>query len=367
MTLKELALSRFSDGGGEGVEDTVFIPDLTLWYEAHREQDDMPERWKDRTLLQIVAELGTVAWMVTQPWRIDYPGVNLSRAEGENERVISYETSSGILNERWTYIPVSGWWQVEYPVKSSRDFKAAIELVDSRTYVIEPDRYLAMEESVGDGGIAAIKIPTRPFAYILNDLVGWTQGLVMLRSEVSFVKEASDILERKHQQFLEQLISLPGTIFYSPDNLDAQFISPNIFTDYFAESYKRSTDLLHSSNRHMIVHTGGPIRSLLALMAESGIDAIQGISGPPQSDASLSKARRISGTGVTLWGGISQDHVMNMYVEDKFERTVREVVREAQGDKRMILGVADRVPVEADMSRIRRIAKLAGGKSFPSE
>jgi hypothetical protein len=349
MTLKELALSRFT---GEGVEGTVFIPDFTLWYEGNRERDKT-------TPIQIADELGIPAWLVAQPWRIEYPGATLDRVEEEDERVIRYKTSSGTLQERWKLIPSSGWWQVEYPIKSSRDFKAAIELVDSRSYVLEADSYFETQEGVGDGGIAAIKTPTRPFSYILNDLIGWTQGLVMLRNEAGFIDEISALLEPKLHELLQQLLSLPGTIFYSPDNLDAQFISPALFSNHFSESYKHSTGLLHGAGRRLVVHTGGPIRSLLGPMAESGIDAVQGISPPPQSDASLSEARSLAGSGTILWGGISQDYVMEVYGEDKFESTVQAAVREAREDAGTILGVSDRVPVEADLSRIRRIAELA--------
>ena len=98
--------------------------------------------------------------------------------------------------------------------------------------------------------------------------------------------------------------------------------------------------------------------ALLDPLAATGVDAIQGICGPPQSDASLSEARRIVGPEVTLWGGIPQDALLDTYSPAQFEAAVARAVEESAGDGRMILGVADRVPVDADVERLRTIPEL---------
>jgi uroporphyrinogen-III decarboxylase len=93
------------------------------------------------------------------------------------------------------------------------------------------------------------------------------------------------------------------------------------------------------------------------------VDAIQGICGPPQSDASLSEARRIVGPEVALWGGIPQDAVLDTYRSAQFEAAVAQALEESAGDKRIILGVADRVPADADMERLRAIPELVEQQS----
>ena len=42
----------------------------------------------------------------------------------------------------------------------------------------------------------------------------------------------------------------------------------------------------------------------LPLLAEAGVDGVEGIAGPPQSDITLAEARQLAGPGITLWGGI---------------------------------------------------------------
>jgi hypothetical protein len=353
MTLKADILSRFS---GEADERPLYLPDLTLWYEWHQKKDTLPDKWKGYSLPQIAQAMDTPVWLVTRPWRIETTGVEIVTTEQEGERIIRSKTSAGILFARWTLGPDGDWWQVEYPVKSLEDLPAAVELIEARTYVLDSTKLAQLETMVGDDGIVAIEIPRRPYSDLLHELVGWGEGLMLLGEPG--ISEINAILETKLQQFMPELAQLPGQIFFSPDNLDGQFISPPIFEEYLAESYRLTAEMLHTQGKYLLVHVGGPIKHLLAPLAEVGVDGLEGIAGIPQSNASLTSAREITGPEMTLWGGIPQDLLLNTHDEQAFEAAVRQAVQETLEDKRMILGVADRVPVEAEPSRLETIPLL---------
>ena len=112
------------------------------------------------------------------------------------------------------------------------------------------------------------------------------------------VEEIVAVLEEKLQTLVEQVAHLPGELVVSPDNLDAQFISPAFFRQYLADSYRRSADTLHAAGKVLLAGTGGPIRKLIAPLAAAGVDGLEGVSGPPQSDATLAEARQLAGTGL---------------------------------------------------------------------
>jgi hypothetical protein len=76
---------------------------------------------------------------------------------------------------------------------------------------------------------------------------------------------------------------------------------------------------------------------------------------------------RFTGTGsghpifmpdLTLWGGIPQDFLVKTYSEKQFETAVLEAARQAMEDSRVILGVADRVPVNSEFARLKATAPL---------
>jgi hypothetical protein len=353
MTLKAEILSRFA---GEATEPLLYLPDLTLWYDWHHSRDTLPDRWKQYSLPQVARALDVPVWWVARPWRVESSGVKILTTQQKGERVIRSETFAGTLVARWTLGPDGAWWQTEYPVKTREDLGAALELVNARSYILDSTGLARLEAMIGDDGILAIEIPRRPYSDLLHELLGWSEGLVLLNEPT--IQEIIGVLETKLQRLVQEVAGLPARIILSPDNLDGQFISPAVFKTNLADSYRLSAEVLHQYGQRLLVHVGGPIRHLLTPMTEVGVDGVEGVAGPPQGDVSLAQAREIVGRRLVLWGGIPQDFLLDMRDRQEFEATVIKAVREARGDSRMILGVADRVPVDADLSRLEAIPAL---------
>jgi hypothetical protein len=257
---------------------------------------------------------------------------------------------------RWTLGPDGDWWQTEYPVKTADDLPAALELAQAHNYALDPAEFERQKAELAQGDIMAIELPRCPYSQLLHDFLGWSQGLLLLREPQ--VEEIIQALELSYQNLVVKIAQLPGQIVLAPDNLDGQFISPQAFDQHLAPSYRQATETLHQAGKRLVVHVGGPIKRLLAPLAQAGIDALEGIAGPPQSDVPLSQARQAVGPELVLWGGIPQDFLLETREQAEFEMALRQAVQEAQGDGRIILGVADRVPVEAQLERLEAIPAL---------
>ena len=356
MTLRSDILARFT---GEGGAAPLFLPDLTLWHAWHRERDTLPSAWRDFTLPQAARHLNAPIWAVVRPWQAATPGVITSSEESVVERVIRHETPFGTLTTRFTRGPDGDWWLTEYPVKSTDDLAAARALIDARSYAISATDLAALREDVGEDGVIALELPMRPYSEILHAFLGWSEGLMLFAGDGRpALLEMLAVLEDKEQALIEQVAALPGDLLLAPDNLDGQYISPRVFREHFAGSYRRTVEAAHRHGKPLVVHVGGPIRRILPLLAEAGVDGVEGIAGPPQSDATLAEARQLAGPEITLWGGIPQDLLQDIHAPEAFEAGVAEALRQAAGDSRMILGVADRVPVDAEFARLQALPGL---------
>lgn len=354
MSLKAEILARFS---GEATEQPFYLPDLTLWYSWHQSRGTLPDKWQSYSLPEVARALHAPVWLAARPWRIETPGVEVVTIEENGKRVIRTETSRGVLEARWTLMGHNGdWWQTEYPVKTKQDLAAALELVESRSYVVDASKLDYLEPMVGDDGVLAIEIPRRPYSDVLHELLGWSEGLLLLSEPA--LEEIIAILESKLQDLVRAVAALPGQLVLAPDNLDGQFIPPPAFKAHLADSYRLTAQALHQQGKYLVVHVGGPIRHLLAPLAEAGVDGVEGIAGPPQGDVTLAQAREIAGPGLTLWGGISQDFLLDMHDRGEFETAVLGAAQEVRGDPRAILGIADRVPVDAELDRLEAIPAL---------
>jgi len=353
MTFKSDILARFN---GEAGSQPFYLPDLTLWYDWHTKKETLPAPWQNAPLTQITHDLGVPAWLTIRPWHIESPGINISTTEHEKERIVRVEAPSGVLEARWTIGPDGAWWQVEYPVKNAADLPVVLEQVTARTYVLDPDNLAQPNTEIGSDGIVAIEIPRRPYSDLLHEFLGWSDGLMQLSEPI--INDIVEVLEQKLRQLLEEIKGLPGQIVFAPDNLDGQFIPPTVFDTYLAESYRRTAETLHQANKYLLVHVGGPIKHLLSPLARTGIDGLEGIAGLPQNNATLTEARELTGPATTLWGGIPQDFLLDTHDHSEFGLAVQQAILEIADDPRMLLGIADRVPVEADINRLRLIPQL---------
>jgi hypothetical protein len=340
---------------GIPVSQPLFLPNLTLWYDWHAGRGTLPSHWRDWTLPQIASDLGVPAWLTYRPFRVDAGDVTVAKAETTGERVIRHHSPLGTLTERWSLGPDGDWWETEFPVKTPTDLRIAKLMIEQRTYVLLDGGLAGLRESTGE---VALELPRRPFSQVFLEWLGWSDGLMLFFDAQDLAEEIVDLLEAQVQALVEQVAALPGDLVVSPDNLDAQFISPAFFKRYLANSYRRSADTLHAAGKSLLVGTGGPIRKLIAPLAAAGVAGIEGISGPPQSDATLAEARQLAGPSFILWGGIPQDALLADFDLSHFEQIVAQAAREAAHDSPSILGIADRVPVTADIDRLRRIPQL---------
>ena len=174
----------------------------------------------------------------------------------------------------------------------------------------------------------------------------------------SEITEMLTELEGRLRDLVSALSTLPGDIYLAPDNLDGQFIAPGAFDAHLVESYRRSADVIHASGRALVVHVGGPVRRLLPRLAEAGVDGVEGIAGPPHGDLTLCQAEEAVGSRCALWGGIPQDMLLPTHSRESFESAVLQAAAEARAIPRAVLGVADRVPVDAGVKRLLAIPTL---------
>jgi hypothetical protein len=193
-------------------------------------------------------------------------------------------------------------------------------------------------------------------------MLGWSEGLMLVMAEEDRLVEMLEVMEDKRKKLIQNLAAdFRHSIFLAPDNLDGQFISPAAFKKHLESDYQKTCETLHRRDNYLWVHIGGISKHLLSLLADSGIDGLAGISGPPQSDAPLSEARKATGPDITLWGGIPQDYVMPMHDLSVLIESVEAAKAFAALDNRTIIGIADHVPVDAEFSRLKEISNRING------
>jgi hypothetical protein len=341
-----------------GVRDGTFVPDLTLWHRWHASRGTLPAPWRGASLADVARELEVPAWQPVRPWRIELQGAAIETAESGTERITRWRMGGAELRATWVLGPDGDWWQAEYPVKTADDLPAALALVEARHYALD-EGVVAAAPGTTPYLLAPLELPMRPYSELFHNILGWTEGLMLLLEQPEAVQRLLDALEARLHDLVARIAPLPGSLVLSPDNLDGSFIPPAMFDEHLAPSYRRTGDALHAAGKRLVVHVGGMCRGLLPGLAGAGVDAIEGVCGAPQSDATLAEARALGGPGPTLWGGIAQDTLLPATDDAAFERAVRAALAEARSNGPAVAGVADRVPVGAVAERLTALAGMA--------
>lgn len=328
-----------------------YLANLTLWYAWHKRRSTLPAELTDADLAAVSRAAGSPLWQPIRPWRVELPGIEVHVTETDGERAVEWGTPRGTLTSRWELGPDGDWWQTAYPATTGETLPALRDVIEAMQYAVEP-------VVAPQGTLAVLELPRRPYSDLLHDYLGWSEGLMLLYEHPDDIAELLVTLQLKLDGLVAQITAMDGPLVYSPDNLDGQFISPRAFDQHLAASYAATADALHAADKALWVHIGGPASRLLPKLAEAGVDGLEGICAAPQGDTTLRKARELVGPNVWLWGGIPQDALLTTHDWAAFEQTIQAAADETAGDDRAILGIADRVPVDADWSRLQAIPEL---------
>lgn len=358
----------------------AFLPDLTVWFARNSELMTLPNEVAGLDLPGICSALGTPLWQPVRGWKRSTGSVTVAETREGDGRVVRYRVAdSAEFVARWETGPDGDLWQTEYPVKSEADLRLAEELAEQETIEVDGptiEQAVAAVDAPGDAadaaasaaGVLAIELPMRPFARLLLEMLGFGDGFFILMDAEERIRQIVARAEESYRAGIARIAEAVGAArsaqasgsggvepafssAYSPDNLDASFLTPDYFRDYLMAGYASSASLLREAGLSLTVHAGGPVGPLLGLIAKAGIECVAGVCGPPQGDATLSEARAEVGEQMILWGGIPQDALLASTAESDFQAALEQAIADA--DDRTIVGIADHVPEDAVWSRIR--------------
>jgi hypothetical protein len=132
---------------------------------------------------------------------------------------------------------------------------------------------------------------------------------------------------------------------------------------YLEPVYRKRLDQLHAAGIKTAVHLDGRVKGLLPMLVQTGFDAIESLTPKPAGDLDLAEINHLAGSDqVILWGGVPGVLFAPPYTWDDMKSHVMKVIR-TWGHRPFILGVADQIPPDGDITFVLRIAELVEGFS----
>ncbi len=356
MTTKERVFAIFR---GRPADHVPWLANMDHWYGVNRARGTIPAKYRDWPLHDIQRDLGCGLWQRAGVCR-GLPNEVRSRTEEIGEEVITIiETPVGSLREvhRICHDFTQARMRVEFLVKGPRDLRVATYIAEASHYEPNGESFLEAEKAVGEGGIALTTLSACPImqAWYSLGVVGLSYALADYRQQLEAY------LHAEHERSLRVARCAaegPAEVVCSGGNMDAQVIGPESYKRYALEAFQEIGRILHARGKLHQYHFDGFVKPLLPLINDSEIDIIEAFTPQPMGDVSLEQALETLAPHIKIQGAIPASLLCHGATQQEFEDFVVKTVEMAKAAGRVVIGLGDNTPPDAEVERLRRISEL---------
>ncbi|MBC8233413.1 hypothetical protein H8E77_28020 [bacterium] len=362
MTHRERLLAVID---GKHLDRIPWIPRLHLWYNAHKQNGTLPEKYQHLTLRDIERDLGlgTPAregriHIVNQKGNIE----TKSYRKGV-ETITEYITPAGTV---WTSTRGSdelaqkgiGGRTTAYMIKNKDDYAVVEYMVENTEYIPAYDAYIAYEGDIGEDGYPKILLGSAPMGQIMREYIGYNNFYYELADNLAQIEHLHGILVDKAKELWKIVLESPAKLFLYGVHFDSQFTPPPLFAQYFLPYFQEFSALLHQNDQLIACHADADTSLLLDLIMAAGFDMAESFVTSPMVPVTLKQARQAWGNNVIIWGGIPSAIMCEPITDEDFEEYMLDLFQTIAPGDAFILGVADNVMPEAKIERVKRVTEM---------
>jgi len=345
---------------GERPDVMPWFADLTYWYHAQKLAGALPTEYEgDEGFIKLHAEHNV-------GYYLGYASASSSTHENVS---VSTETEGDVTTTRWQtpvgeihgqkrFLPeTASSAPTKWPVEALEDLRVLRYIADATRTTPTYERYELLKRLSGGQGHPTVLPPRSPISQMLAQWTG-AANLAYLAADAPEELEATlHALGRAADGAYEAILGCDTPFVELPDNLSGEVVT-SLFERYQFDYYLARIAPLHAAGKKVGTHLDGTMHGILPLLVKTGLDFIESITPKPTGDVAVEDLRELAGPDLILFGGMPGALLSRIYTEEDVRRQVAQIVEHHWEDGKFILGVADQVPPDADMSRLPMITDL---------
>jgi len=348
---------------GEKIERAVWTADLTYWMEGQRAAGRWDPAWDaEEGWLEFHRGLGVMPYFHYGKFWAGVPRydetVSESRETHGDRTLHRIRTPLGEISEEHVYLAASACSAcVKHFIATERELDILLYILERRR--MEPtnlDDYACRLAAWAEyEGVPILGLPRSPLSALCVEWAGIQNAVLLLADCEEKVGHAFALMEEQETPVLEAVCDLGPPLVHFPDNLDSENLT-SLYDRFLAGTHRRRIDRLHAAGIACAVHLDGAVRGLLPKLCAAGFDAVEALTPKPAGDLDVTEMRGVAGSDrVVLWGGVPGVLFAPPYQWSDMEAHIECLLAAWQG-QRFVVGVADQVPPDGDVSFCRRIA-----------
>ncbi len=373
---------------GEPTARIPWAPRMDLWCIANRARGTLPRQFQGLDTAGIADVLGVACHAIRAdftiprdpwdfalrglgienhpdaPYRVELRGLRMEFShEGDTYRTRIW-TSAGVVSFSLVHTAamkrdgISIPFVEEFAIRSAADFGAVAEIFEHLEVIPTPEAYAAFGRRIGARGIAVANggVGASPMHGIFHDLVSQEEFFYLYADEREALSRLAQRMEPFIGRILELALGCQAEVVYWGANYDQNLTWPAFFAAEITPWLQRASDRAHAAGKFLLTHTDGENQKLLPLYPSCRFDVAESVCTQPMTSSTLQEVRQGMGPRITVWGGIPSVALLQDQMTDRvFEKYLDEVFANLGTGERLILGVSDNVPPDADLKRLDRI------------
>ncbi len=349
---------------GKVPDKTPWYGDLSYLYNSLQIKGTLDDKYKgEEGYLDFHRDLGVgICFYAPVPWNTYFRGgVTYKETINKFTKTSVYTTPEGDIRSTQIYLPESYTWAYkEHFIKDIKDLNTMLYIFENTVYSENFDNYNRIDRLWAGSGIAACiaPVPVAPLQKLLTRWAGVENTINIFMDNQDEFEEIIQRLQETENQVFKILCKLKSRYVEFAENLSSEITGKDFFEKYNMPYYKKRIRELKASGKFVGIHIDGTLKSCLPLLEKCGFDVAEAVTPSPTGDIPIEKLREIAGKKIVIWGGLPGAIFSPHFSENNFDYHVKKVLATFSVDSGFVLGVADQVPPDGLISRVRKIREM---------
>jgi uroporphyrinogen-III decarboxylase len=347
------------------VDRVPWTVDLAYYNDALRDQKRFDPRYEGvEGYLRQNEELGADPYFLygASPYRFESGAVKQEVVKSDREITTTYEIGGRRLVSIHRYMPESFCWALaKHPVETADELETLLRMAREFRVVPDVENHRRMQEQCGPRALLLCALPRGPVASLMAEWCGVMALAYLSVDAQDLFEETLAVLERMTDPLVAALAEYRPVVVHFCDNISGENAG-SYWDRYMAPVYQRRLKLLQQAGVVCVIHNDGTVGSVLPKIAAVGFDGAEALTPAPVGDVEPGDLRQMCGReDFVLWGGIPGAIFPRAWTEEHFREYAERVLAEMSGPR--ILGSADQIPPDGDVTRVRLVADILARSS----
>jgi hypothetical protein len=352
-----MEMAIFSGGDPGGV---LWQPRLDFWYAVNKKRGTLPEPLCEADILDVYDYCHASLRYFGDGLRVRYRDVQVTECwPDEKSCRTTWETPLGALTSLARY---DAWGLsnhlVEYRVKEPEDFKILEFILQHEEWYWDTAIYEADMAQLGTYGTPQLFFRRSPIQRLIVEDMGFERTIYALYDYADVIQRYVEVASAVDDAMYQVLCDCPAPVVNFGENIDGFLNAPDMWCNHLIPYYRRRTEQLKAAGKYVHIHVDGAMRPLLPYLREAPWDGIEAATPIPQGDVTMEEIKEALGDLVLLDGIPALYFVPALYsysVDELIDCTKRLV---ELFYPRLVLGISDEIPPDADIERVRLVGEL---------